>query len=1159
MGGIHTPPLAPVPFVNQRYVVHEKLGAGGMGEVYRATDALTGSVVALKRMLGFGGADLTATHDAHEMRLSLTREFRTLASLNHPNIITVLDYGFNVDGTAGEQQPYFTMRLLAEAHTIVEAALTATFAEKSRYVIELLGALAYLHRRGIVHRDLKPANVLVDQHGRVCVVDFGLSQEIQVAAVNEDEDLEGTLAYLAPERINGQPGSVASDLYAVGIIIYEIFTGKFPFDTSNYTRLIMNILQGEPNLSVLDLALIPLVGRLLHKDPSGRYESAEAILRAFCLATDTPLPPEDVTVRESYLKASTFVGRENEIERLQAALDGITRSHQPAGSAWLIGGESGVGKSRLIDEFRVLALVAGTQVLRGQAVESGGLSYQVWREPIRQLVLSTPLTPLQDAVLKEIVPDIAALRGETVPDAALIEERRSQQRLALTVADLLRRQTRPIVLLLEDMQWAVESLELLKQLCANVNTTNWLIVATYRSDEAPDLPETLGFGTKLPHTSVMPLGRLDRNALSKLTALMLGEKGMSESMQNLLLSHTEGNVFFLVEVLRELADQAGGLSEITDQTLPRQIIGGGIRELLQRRLRHIPDWATPLLQRAAVAGRQLDLHLMERFMAASGETTATGETASSSHGLEQWLTVCGYAAVIEREGDVWRFSHDKLREAVSGQLAEAQVAALHGEVAAAIEAAYPDDPSRFIELADHWYAAGDQVRFQKYAVPATEQLRRLGNNQKVVEIVGRVLPGLELQPEAVDQQIALLNMGAAAYMVLGNNDLALVQYERSQSLARASGDQTAEVDILNGLGEMEFRKSNYERSLEYEQQALQIAQSIHYDKGIGFALLNIANNYLFSAKYAEAEQYYAQAIQVARGLGNVWLISRAMSSYGHAAYYTGDYPAAAERYLESLTLAQEIGDRAGMGLNQNNLGMIAYAREELDQARERFLATLHIYRELGDRSSIGYALNNLGVIAEAQDDATAAHDFYQQAFENARSIGDQKMIATGLFNLGTLAENRDEFLLARDYYGDGAQIAREIADNYMLARCLAQMANMNMALEDERTARAQIREAMQATLEASSPALQLEIVVIVPQILRRLNDYELAAEYGGFVSKHPASGGAPLDTTKKLRVLLQAHLTPEQLETAWGRGEYYTLEAVVELLLSERDFTAFRM
>ena len=165
---------------DRRYVLHERLGAGGMGEVYRATDRLAGRAVALKRLLTSASGRARGSLDD---RAALAGEFQTLASLRHPNIVSVLDYGFDSD-----QMPYFTMALLDAPRTFAQHARTRPVPERMALVAEMLRALAYLHRRGIVHRDLKPGNVLVDAEGRVRVLDFGLS-----VGRGSDRRIAGTL------------------------------------------------------------------------------------------------------------------------------------------------------------------------------------------------------------------------------------------------------------------------------------------------------------------------------------------------------------------------------------------------------------------------------------------------------------------------------------------------------------------------------------------------------------------------------------------------------------------------------------------------------------------------------------------------------------------------------------------------------------------------------------------------------------------------------------------------------------------------------------------------------------------------------------------------------------------------------------------------------
>lgn len=136
------------------------------------------------------------------------------------------------------------------------------------------------------------------------------------------------------------------------------------------------------------------------------------------------------------------MGRQAELQQLTTALQDTIAGN---GSAWLVGGESGVGKSRLLEELRTVGLVEGALVLRGQAVEGGGLPYQLWRDPLRRLVLSVALSDLEAGVLKPIVPDISTLLERDVPDAPELAGEAGQQRLAVTIADVIKRQPQPLL------------------------------------------------------------------------------------------------------------------------------------------------------------------------------------------------------------------------------------------------------------------------------------------------------------------------------------------------------------------------------------------------------------------------------------------------------------------------------------------------------------------------------------------------------------------------------------------------------------------------------------------------------------------------------------------------------------------------------------------
>lgn len=304
-----------------RYQFIEKLGEGGMGTVYRALDRLTHEEVALKQVvLSVDQLQFSRSRQGHDSQTALAEEFRTLARLRHPNIISVLDYGFDM-----AQQPYFTMELLIGAKSIVETARHVSLTGKVQMLSELLLALDYLHHQGIIHHDLKPDNVLITQDNTVKVLDFGLAQkESKFFTSYESDDVIGTMAYMAPELFSGEQGSVQSDLYAFGIIAYEVLYGKYPFHLDHAMILLSDILATDPTIPNFNPALADLIRHLLAKAPDERPTSANAVLNRLYHATGHPPMTESAQICESD-REETF-----------------TEKHV---NSWLIGGESGVVKN----------------------------------------------------------------------------------------------------------------------------------------------------------------------------------------------------------------------------------------------------------------------------------------------------------------------------------------------------------------------------------------------------------------------------------------------------------------------------------------------------------------------------------------------------------------------------------------------------------------------------------------------------------------------------------------------------------------------------------------------------------------------------------------------------------------------------------------------
>ncbi|MCC7450868.1 MAG: protein kinase [Anaerolineae bacterium] len=679
--------------VNNRYILTGKLGSGGMGAVYRATDRLTGQTVALKRVTVSSDELLfTSKPDdsSADFYLALANEFQTLASLRHPYIISVLDYGFDTAHPEA-RLPFFTMAYVEGAKNILDVGKTRPMPDRLALVMQLLQALHYLHRRNVLHRDLKPPNILIEDM-QVQVVDFGLAAVSTLSGKYPGDAAAGTFAYMAPELFTDCVATRASDLYAVGVILYELLAGHHPFDVKRPAHLLHSVLNDMPDVASItdNEKLSGLLSRLLRKSPEERYQQADEVLRDLCAATNTPYPAETIELRESLLQKAQFVGRGDELDRL---VDHLNTLRDSKGAVCLVAGESGVGKSRLLHELRTRALVQGVTVLQGQAISEGGSPYGVWRDILRWLCLLVDLTDNEASVLKPFVPDIEALIGRAIPDAPVLDPQAAQNRLLTILTDIFRRQRQPLAIILEDLHWVGgESKAIINRLQTSIADWSLLIIGSYRDDEAPGLP------AEIPQAHVIKLNRLNLRDIEQLTNAMLGQK--EGALTDYLYRETEGNAFFLVEILRALAEETGQLERVGEHGLPEDILPGGIRRLVQHRLERIPADALELLKYAAAIARQVDLELLTAL--------------APARDLDRWIVACSSAAILESEGTRWRFSHDKIRTGVLAMVEEPARVNLHQQIATALERLRGDAPEHAAALAYHYRKAQNPEKAVQY-------------------------------------------------------------------------------------------------------------------------------------------------------------------------------------------------------------------------------------------------------------------------------------------------------------------------------------------------------------------------------------------------------------------------------------------------------------
>jgi beta-lactam-binding protein with PASTA domain/predicted Ser/Thr protein kinase len=271
--------------VDGRYKVITRIGSGGMADVYCAEDQQLGRRIALKVLYRRFAED---TEFVERFR----REASAAAGLQHPNVVQVFDRG-SWDGTYYIAMEFLEGRSLKQL-VREEGPLDPTLAVD--LTVQVLRAARFAHRRGIIHRDIKPHNVIVDNEGRVKVTDFGIARA-GASDMTETGAIMGTAAYLSPEQAQGHAVSASSDLYSIGIMLYELLTGRVPFDAESAVTIALKQVNDEPvppralNANVSP-ELEGVVLRALQKDPANRFPDADAFIEALEEVRDLPAQPD---------------------------------------------------------------------------------------------------------------------------------------------------------------------------------------------------------------------------------------------------------------------------------------------------------------------------------------------------------------------------------------------------------------------------------------------------------------------------------------------------------------------------------------------------------------------------------------------------------------------------------------------------------------------------------------------------------------------------------------------------------------------------------------------------------------------------------------------------------------------------------------------------
>lgn len=946
--------------------------------VYLAHDAKHDRKVALKVMR----PELAVAMGADRF----LKEIRITANLQHPHILPLFDSG-QADSLLYYVMPYVAGETLKEK---LDRERRLEIEESIGIGKSVAAALHYAHQQNVVHRDIKPENVMLSG-GLPLVADFGIAGALESSGVVDGMTRRGTAigtpGYSSPEQAAGDPVDGRGDVYALGCLMYEMMTGEPPYMAQSARALLVKILM-DPVPSPRRLReeiseqIDATIRRALAKEPEDRFATAAEMATAMTGGTTMI-----VQVKEALSIApadrTSFVARDQERSELLAALDDAVQGH---GSLVLIAGQPGVGKTRLAEEILLEAQRRELLCFIGHAYEGEGtVPYTPFVETLEYAARAIPEELFREALgdsaseVARIMPKLRTIIPDIPPaiDLPLEQQRRY---LFNSYREFVERGTRvsPIVILLDDLQWADESsLLLLEHLAQHVPTQRLLIIGTYRdleSEISPALARTLANLTRQRLAKRITVAPFGEAAVGNLVAALGGENP-PKALTKTIFRETEGNAFFVEEVFRDLAAQ-GELFDadgrwLDDIAVEQLDVPEGVRLVLGRRLDRVGGDVQKVLTACGVVGRAFGHGMIEALDIVSPDALVDAlEEAETAHLIE--------SSTAGRDTR-YRFSNQLIRTTLVGRLTVPRRRQLHKRIARGMETVYATRLDEHAsDYSHHLYEAGAEADTDKVIHFLTIAASRALEGVAFAEALHHLDRALALddaadradgagQRERADllskkgdtlrglgDWVAAMQCWGEALPVfekLGEREIVAAQCETMGEIAawlgrfdewralilrglEAVGDEPSvpRARLTVSLGAIDARIGDLDAGLSLFDQAIEMGSELGSDSVVAFSQALASVALVDHASIHKTIEIGERAVDQLRAEGNYWHLTEVLSRVAYCRMVLGDVAECARISADLRPMARDIGHFGAQMLDDMAMGQVEHSfRGSLDR------------------------------------------------------------------------------------------------------------------------------------------------------------------------------------------------------------------------------------